>query len=141
MTAITQGDGAGFSYLRSGGGKGIPIVLLHGIGSNAQSFEPLMRALPHPAIAWNAPGYGESDPLTQEWPDASDYAAALQRLLAHLQVKQCVLLGHSLGALIAARYAVRQPIEFEIADAISGFLGGATVAARQHLDPGQQFGK
>jgi pimeloyl-ACP methyl ester carboxylesterase len=106
MTAITQGDGAGFSYLRSGGGKGIPIVLLHGIGSNAQSFEPLMRALRHAAIAWNAPGYGESEPLTQEWPDASDYAAALQRLLAHLQVKQCVLLGHSLGALIAARYAV-----------------------------------
>jgi pimeloyl-ACP methyl ester carboxylesterase len=105
MTVIMERDGAGFSYLRSEEARGIPIVLLHGIGSNAQSFEPLMRALAHPAIAWNAPGYGASEPLAQEWPDASDYAAALQRLLAHLQVTQCVLLGHSLGALVAARYA------------------------------------
>jgi pimeloyl-ACP methyl ester carboxylesterase len=109
MSAMMQGAGAGFSYLRSDAGKGIPIVLLHGIGSNAQSFEPLMRALGRPAIAWNAPGYGASEPLAQEWPDASDYAAALQRLLAHLQMKKYILLGHSLGALIAARYAVLFP--------------------------------
>jgi pimeloyl-ACP methyl ester carboxylesterase len=106
MTAVMQGNGVGLSYLRSDSGKGIPIVLLHGIGSNARSFEPLMRELGHPAIAWNAPGYGESEPLTQEWPDASDYAAALQRLLVDLRMKQCAVLGHSLGALIAARYAV-----------------------------------
>jgi len=106
MSAIVQDNGEGLSWLRSDSGKGIPIVLLHGIGSNAQSFEPLMGALRRPAIAWNAPGYAESEPLAQEWPDASDYAAALQRLLAHLKVKQCALLGHSLGALIAACYAV-----------------------------------
>jgi pimeloyl-ACP methyl ester carboxylesterase len=109
MTDIMHGEGAGLSYLRCDGGEGIPIVLLHGIGSNAQSFEPLMQALEHPAIAWNAPGYGESEPLAEEWPDASDYAAVLQRLLAHLQVRQCALIGHSLGALIAARYTVLFP--------------------------------
>jgi pimeloyl-ACP methyl ester carboxylesterase len=106
MTAVS-GRGAGFSYLRSDGGTGTPIILLHGIGSNARSFEPLMQALAFPTIAWDAPGYGESEPLAEEWPDASDYATALQRLLAHLQVKECAVAGHSLGALIAARYAVQ----------------------------------
>ena len=34
---------------------------LHGIGSNAQSFAPLMQAFAgeHPTLAWDAPGYGE----------------------------------------------------------------------------------
>jgi pimeloyl-ACP methyl ester carboxylesterase len=84
------------------------MVLLHGIGSNAQSFEPLMGALDgkYPTLAWDAPGYGESKPLAMQWPDASDYAEALGRLLAQLQITRCVVVGHSLGCLIAARYAV-----------------------------------
>ena len=43
-------------------------VLLHGVGSHALSFEPLMQALSPSieAIAWNAPGYGESKPLAIE---------------------------------------------------------------------------
>ncbi len=45
-------------------------------------------------------------PLLPDWPDASDYAAALSRLLAELDIARCVLAGHSLGALIAARFAL-----------------------------------
>ena len=44
MSAITQGTAEGLSYLAREGGAGTPIVLLHGIGSNAQSFVPLMQA-------------------------------------------------------------------------------------------------
>ena len=38
------------------------VVLLHGVGSNAHSFEPLLQEIPSSieAIAWNAPGYGQS---------------------------------------------------------------------------------
>ena len=58
----------------------MPVVLLHGIGSHAHSFVPLMQALggAPSQLAWNAPGYGESKPLTVKWPDASDYAKALE---------------------------------------------------------------
>lgn len=89
----------------------MPIVLLHGIGSRAHSFVPLMEALDtrFSAVAWDAPGYGDSTPLVAEWPDASDYAAALSRLLVHLNISRCVLLGQSLGALIAARLALVSP--------------------------------
>ena len=50
-----------------------------------------------------------SQPLAAEWPDASDYAAALNRLLVRLDISRCILLGHSLGALIAARFALVAP--------------------------------
>jgi pimeloyl-ACP methyl ester carboxylesterase len=108
MIAISYHSAAGFSYLACDGGDGTPIVLLHGIGSNAQSFVPLMQAFVGrcPTLAWDAPGYGSSQPLTAEWPDASDYAAALNRLLARVGISRCVLVGHSLGALMAARFAV-----------------------------------
>jgi pimeloyl-ACP methyl ester carboxylesterase len=44
MTEISQRFGGGFSYLARGGAGGMPIVLLHGIGSNASSFASLMAA-------------------------------------------------------------------------------------------------
>ncbi len=111
MTAIVQRSASGLSYLRCDGAGATPVVLLHGIGSDAHSFEPLMAALDgsYPTLAWDAPGYGDSQPLAVDWPDASDYAAALSRLLAQLEIRRCILVGHSLGALIAARYALVAP--------------------------------
>ena len=84
-----------------GRAAGTPVVLLHGIGSQARSFLPLMEALDprFSVLAWNAPGYGDSTPLAVACPDASDYAAALNRLLAELDISRCILIGHSLGAL------------------------------------------
>jgi pimeloyl-ACP methyl ester carboxylesterase len=107
MIPISFHSAAGLSYLACDG-KGIPIVLLHGIGSNAQSYVPLMQALAgrYFTLAWDAPGYGSSQELAQEWPDASDYAAALDRMLDRVRISRCVVAGHSLGALVAARYAV-----------------------------------
>ena len=69
MTAVadiarpTPGTAAGIAFLcRPGRGLAYPVVLLHGIGSHARSYEPLMAALPPAAdvIAWNAPGYASS---------------------------------------------------------------------------------
>jgi pimeloyl-ACP methyl ester carboxylesterase len=129
MTGIVHASANGLSYLRCDGRGAVPVVLLHGIGSNAESFEPLMAAVDgrYPLLAWNAPGYGDSAPLAVEWPDASDYAAALDRLLAHLQIARCVMVGHSLGNLIAARYAVAAPEQVAALILISPALGyGAT---------------
>jgi pimeloyl-ACP methyl ester carboxylesterase len=128
MTAIVQRSATGLSYLRCDGGGAMPVVLLHGIGSNAHSFEPLMAALDgrYPTLAWHAPGYGDSEPLAVEWPDASDYAAALHRLLAHLEISRCILAGHSLGTLIAARYAVVTPARIAALCLISPALGYRT---------------
>jgi pimeloyl-ACP methyl ester carboxylesterase len=111
MSAVTRHSAGELSYLASRDGSAVPVVLLHGIGSNARSFEPLMHALQGRArtLAWDAPGYGQSQPLTIAWPDASDYAAALGNLLDDVEIARCVLLGHSLGALVAARFSLEAP--------------------------------
>jgi pimeloyl-ACP methyl ester carboxylesterase len=95
--------GRTLSWIEAGQGEEA-LVLLHGIGSNAQSWTPLLPLVSggRRVIAWDAPGYGGSDPLTQDRPGAADYADALAALLRALGVSGCVMLAHSLGALMAA---------------------------------------
>ena len=110
MTAkILQVGGATFSYLDQG--QGAALVLLHGIGSAARSFDRQIAALSPRwrVVAWDAPGYGESSDLPMDHPTAGDYAAALASLLDGLGIRTCHLLGHSLGCLMAARFAALHP--------------------------------
>ena len=101
----------GISYLCGGQTGGKPLVLLHGIGSNAQSFLPLMEQLAsaRPLLAWDAPGYAASRPLAISWPSATDYATRLADVLDREGVESCDLLGHSLGAIVAGRFAALYP--------------------------------
>ncbi|MCR4268196.1 alpha/beta fold hydrolase [Nitratireductor sp. ZSWI3] len=94
-------------YLERPGGGGPVLVMLHGVGSNAASFTPLLDHLPRDwrIIAWNAPGYGGSAPLEAEWPLALDYATALKGFLDRLELTRVLLAGHSLGCLMAAAFA------------------------------------
>ena len=88
-------------------GQGPALVLLHGIGSGADAWAAQFAAFSasHRVIAWDAPGYGNSQPLDTAAPLGRDYAAALTALLQHLAIDELVLVGHSLGALIAAAWA------------------------------------
>lgn len=92
------------------------LVLLHGIGSNAQSWEAQISffASHYHVIAWNAPGYALSDALPKALaPNPTSYANSLKALLDHAGAKKVVLVGHSLGALIAARFALLYPAALE----------------------------
>ena len=100
--------GAISALLRAGSDTRPAIVFLHGIGSNASSFQSLLQAMPPgaPLIAWDAPGYGGSAPLHDNWPLPADYAASLHAFLDARAISAPVdLVGHSLGCLMAAAFA------------------------------------
>lgn len=100
---------ATFTYAEAGTGPAL--VLLHGLGSGARSWKHQLADLSRDfrVIAWDAPGYGGSTPVAPEQPDASDYAAALARLLDALAVDRLDLVGHSLGTVTALRFAREHP--------------------------------
>lgn len=126
MHRPSRANTAGIDFLRRRGqSDALSLVLLHGIGSNASSFLPLMAALPATidAIAWNAPGYAASTPLGQAQPRPNDYAAALSRLLDAVRIERIMLCGHSLGALFAASFAARYPARVSAVALVSPALG------------------
>nr|WP_232519301.1 alpha/beta fold hydrolase [Caballeronia insecticola] len=91
--------------------RALPVVLLHGIGSGAASWVRQLDALgaKRRVLAWDAPGYGVSTPVRAASPVASDYANALRAWLDALDIARCVLVGHSLGAIIAGSFAAAMP--------------------------------
>lgn len=103
---IAELAGGRTSYRECGSATAPAIVLLHGIGSGGASWLHCALALASDArvIAWDAPGYGASEPLPEAAPSAADYAARLEQLLDVLNVDRCLLVGHSLGAMMAAAY-------------------------------------
>ena len=97
---------------------GVTHVLLHGIGSASASWlVQLLRVdgtltLDRHVLAWDAPGYGNSDALPMPSPTAADYAArfwAWMDAVAADMREPFTLVGHSLGALMAASSAVQRP--------------------------------
>jgi pimeloyl-ACP methyl ester carboxylesterase len=118
-------------------GQGTPLVLLHGIGSASDSWEFQLEHFAHDyrVVAWDAPGYGGSSDLAMDTPSAADYADALGGLLGALGIERCHLVGHSLGALIAAAFASRhqdwmRSLTLANAAAGHGRLDAATRAAK-----------
>jgi pimeloyl-ACP methyl ester carboxylesterase len=91
-------------------GSGRAVLLLHGIGGSAASCAGVAAALVASgarAIAWDAPGYGESaDPGD----DADvDYPARVLALLDDLGLDRVDLFGTSWGGVIATEVAARAP--------------------------------
>lgn len=114
-------------------GSGTPLTLLHGISSGAASWHKQMALPGYRVLAWDMPGYGESPMLTTARADAGDYADALARMLDRAGVQKTVLVGHSLGALVAAAFAARYPQRVRylvLADVAQGY-GQAAAAQRK----------
>lgn len=96
------------SFLEAGAPGDPAIVLLHGLGSRAGSWDDQLAALPRHGlrvIAWDQPGYGLSTGLPKSGPSPADYARAVTALVDALDLRRFFLLGHSLGALIAGVFA------------------------------------
>ncbi|EKH6433239.1 alpha/beta hydrolase [Klebsiella oxytoca] len=121
-------------------GSGTPLTLLHGISSGAASWHKQMALPGYRVLAWDMPGYGESPMLATARADAGAYADALARMLDRAGVQKTVLLGHSLGALVAAAFAARYPQRMRylvLADVAQGY-GQAEAAQREKIWQGRQ---
>ena len=132
-----RAGGRRISYREAGAG---PVILaLHGIGGGSASWAGQFAGLAgrFRFIAWDAPGYGGSDPLPGEAPTAAAYAGAAAALLDALEIPRVHLLGHSLGGLIAAAFARNHPgrvLSLVLADPAAGYAKAREEVRREMLE-------
>ncbi|MFI9506910.1 alpha/beta fold hydrolase [Nocardia sp. NPDC052566] len=88
-------------------GSGEPLVLIHGIGSRWQVWQPLFPALAESfeVIAIDLPGFGGSDPLPRTTVDTLTDAVA--DFLAAQGLERPHVAGNSMGGLITLNLAAR----------------------------------
>lgn len=91
-------------------GRGEPLLLIHGVGMRAEAWEPQMAALSahHHVIAVDMPGHGVSSPLSAA-ARLPDFVAWAAQLVEALELGPVNLVGHSMGALVAAGLVVERP--------------------------------
>ncbi len=98
----------GTSFIEKGEGE--PILLIHGVGLNAEAWALQIAAFSdtHRVIAMDMAGHGESLPPP---PSATleDYVGQARRLLDDLGITAANVVGHSMGGLIATGLAIAHP--------------------------------
>jgi len=115
-----------------------PLLFLHGVGGGHHAWEkqlPYFAGLGYPSHAWDQPGYGHS-PMIDPY-DLGNVSASLARLIESLAGGEpVVLIGHSMGGMIAQETYVRYP---KLVKALAlcftspAFAGGSSDFTRQFI--------
>jgi abhydrolase domain-containing protein 6 len=106
-------DGVAMHYYYAGR-RGTPIVLIHGLGSSAETWAALMPLLSREYLVYalDLPGFGKT-PLAPEGTNIGAHVLYLERFLDALGYLRVTFVGNSLGGWIATRFAVEHPERVE----------------------------
>ncbi|HYL87197.1 MAG TPA: alpha/beta fold hydrolase [Burkholderiales bacterium] len=101
-------DGAQM-LVRSVGRLHEPVIIVHHAPGSSALYDELVRAIgaKHPALAFDLPGHGESDPLGPQ--SIAAWTDALLKLLDRMLIGAVHLYGHNGGAAVAVEAALRAP--------------------------------
>ena len=130
----------GIAVLEAGAGS--PVVFLHGISGAARSWTLQLPAFAakHRAVAWDMPGHGRSD--AAEELTFAGLTASLHEMISGLSLHRPILIGHSMGAMVALDYVTKHPQVAAglVLDALSPAFAVMDEAMRatferQHLEP------
>ncbi|MGH6658086.1 MAG: alpha/beta fold hydrolase [Sphingomicrobium sp.] len=110
MSRVITASGIGIGYDERSDGDRTPLVLLHGVGSDRSVWHPQLDhfAPERRTIAFDYPGYGDSDPAA-EGATRDDFAAAVLAAMDALGIERAHVCGLSLGGVIALAIEFRAP--------------------------------
>lgn len=91
-------------------GAGDVVILLHGWGGEAASFQPVFEwlARSHKVYALDLPGFGKSEVPPMPW-DTTDYAQYVIAFLEHFRIPKAHFIGHSFGGRISIIISAEHP--------------------------------
>ncbi|KAI0384447.1 alpha/beta-hydrolase [Hypomontagnella monticulosa] len=95
-------------YEREGDSKSRTVLFIHGLGGTTNSFQPLVSSLQEfDLVRFDFSGHGRSSVPTAL--DIESYVADCEVIITDLGLNDIVVVGHSLGGLIALHLAAKNP--------------------------------
>jgi pimeloyl-ACP methyl ester carboxylesterase len=109
---IYPGQRGQVEYRAAGDTCNPAVLMLHGLGSSSAGYRAQFAGLSREfhVIAWNAPGFGGSSPISGHNAGIDYYAEALAAFLRALRVERLsALVGSSWGSVVALAFTRRYP--------------------------------
>jgi pimeloyl-ACP methyl ester carboxylesterase len=110
LNAVDLPSGVRLPYFEQGERRGTPVIFLHGYPDSWFAVTTMLPYLPLSlrVIAPTQRGWGDAGRPEQGY-TMDDYAGDVVAFMDALGVEQAVVVGHSMGSLIAQKVAIRQP--------------------------------
>lgn len=110
IKSVELSGGIKLSYVEQGDPQGVPMILLHGATDSWYSFAPVLPHLPNSihAIALTQRGHGDADRPISGY-RTRDFAADVAALMDTIGLESAIVVGHSMGATNAQRFAIDYP--------------------------------
>lgn len=112
LTSVFRRPGQPLLHVAADVGEGPVVILIHGIASSAATFERVIPRLEdrYRCISLELLGFGQSPAPEGATYTIEEHVASLRATIASLALRApFILVGHSLGSLLAARYAAQYP--------------------------------
>jgi pimeloyl-ACP methyl ester carboxylesterase len=115
------------------------VILLHGFPDSWRTFEEMLERMPFggydaPVLAIDMRGLGRSSSPDENAFTQADYAADVAAFMDALRIEKAVLVGHSMGGMIAHNVAVSYPDRVEglvLISAVATLADGPVAAELQ----------
>ena len=107
---FTIGNGLTTHYTLEGSGEGIPLVFINALGTDLRIWDGVVTHLTnrHPILRFDKRGHGLSDCPPAPY-SIRDFSSDLFGLLEQLGISQTILVGISVGGMIALDFAASWP--------------------------------
>jgi non-heme chloroperoxidase len=108
--SIRLPNGVTLRYVEQGPAGAMPIVLLHGFPDSWPAYETVLTHMPTSVrvIAPSQRGFGNSDKPAKGY-NPRALAADLAEFMKRRKISEAVIVGHSMGALVAQGFAIEFP--------------------------------
>jgi non-heme chloroperoxidase len=110
LKAIQLTSGIHLEYVEKGTSSGVPVIFLHGFTDSWLSYDQVLPLLPESIHAYvlSQRGHGNSDRPAKGY-KPEDFSRDLADFMRELKLESAIIVGHSLGATIAQRFALDYP--------------------------------